>query len=198
MIKSIKKILLVLLLIPFLSSCGDEKAPKKLYISKVEGLTDREKQLVEDTVEKMNASAGYEIITFSSGQGNKPVQIRSIDREGFSNPSTVLAHARYLEYHCLVELGDDLEEMVGRNFYPGKFFPTKQTLTNEESDKVWEGMIHAVMHEFGHCYGFTHADDSQTLPISFLQCWFQGQNVHCRMLLLKIDGILRCKRFSAG
>ena len=106
---------IVLISIMFLTACGaDQRAPKKLYIDKLDNITENEKQMIYKAVERINQEAGEELISLSKKEGEnyKPVVFRSLTHEELTDDKSVLAHARYLEYHCLVEMRKDLKELA--------------------------------------------------------------------------------------
>lgn len=136
-----------LLILVFLNGCSNP--PRRLYFRDL-NLSAAYLSRLNLAVNTLNNSAGSEVIGF---QGTKPISIRMVHKlnDGKTKDSQ-LAHARYLEYHCLIELREDLEEQVRQQYDP--FSP--QSVSTQDVD---QGIAMIIMHEIGHCYGLTHSPD---------------------------------------
>lgn len=160
-------VLFILSIFLFLSvaSCG--KAPRKLYFRDIEGLPSELTQSLSEMVGDLNQSAGKEII--STSRGTKPITIRLTDGAALDATST-LAHARYMEYHCLIEVRDDIEEVIRREINPGSPSSVSQA-------QAIEGMKYILMHELGHCFGFTHTNEANSLMNASYQTGWDQDSV---------------------
>lgn len=164
-----------------LISCGsNETAPKKLYIDKLENISDEEREMVLGAIARLNEEAGEELISTKKIANGKPVVIRSINQAQLDDDQSVLAHARYLEYHCLIEMRTDLKFKIMTSFVAWGSSLDENTYQNlEESEKavIKNGMEFALIHEFGHCLGLEHAEDIQNVMYPAIQPNWDERNL---------------------
>lgn len=163
---------LILILTILLASCG--KSPKKIYIRDMMDLTPEVKDQFIEAVNELNAAAGETFISFSGGGlGDKPVDVRQISAADINNnasPSETIAHARYEEYHCLMEIRTDIEDVVRRQINPAS--PSSVTTAQ------WhEGLQRVIMHELGHCYGLGHVNDSYNIMNPTYSAFWDNQSI---------------------
>ena len=68
-----------------------------------------EEVVVERKINPIKIEAGEELIKLGKVKNGKPVVVRSVSQAELDTDTNVLAHARYLEYHCLIEMRSDLK-----------------------------------------------------------------------------------------
>lgn len=127
--------IIIFLFLGFLLSCSSQNSeiPKRLYLSVMEELTPEFKQKIVNSISELNQSAGYEVVSLSdrsSDQNWKPLIIYKT----YSNE--IFAHAEYRDYRCLIKIDE-----------------TQPSSQNDLDLK------YILLHEIGHCYGFSHSND---------------------------------------
>lgn len=136
----------------FLTACNHNlNRPRKLYIESFMNTNSTVEEIVGLARDRINQEVGTDFFNFS---GDKPVTIRMVPPEDVGED--VFAHARYLEYHCLIQIRSDIEQMARESVNPSH--------PDWVADAAWkEAATKIVMHELGHCAGFVHSPDPLNL-----------------------------------
>ena len=152
-----------------LTSCGNNyNRPRRLYVDQFIGTTAAIEAVVADAKDTINQEVGYNLLNYF-GVGDKPITIKMVDPDDVGED--VFAHARYLEYHCLVQIRSDLEQMVRENINP--------THPSWVSDATWkDAASKIIMHELGHCAGFVHSKNAQDLMYESFQPSWDASSVY--------------------
>lgn len=147
------RLCLLLFMSAFMVSCGNHyQRPTKMYIRDFIGIDPKIQEVVVDTISELNTLAGESFIFVGSGE--KPVTVKEIASSEIGDE--VFAHARYLEYHCLIQVRDDLEQRMRSVVNPVNPQLVSESAWKKEARKI-------IMHELGHCAGLNHVNDPDNL-----------------------------------
>jgi hypothetical protein len=137
-------------ILSFLIGCGSHyNQPKSLFVRDFINIDPKIQEVVALAVSDLNNREGHTFVFWSDG-GDKPITFRSIDPSEIGED--VFAHARYLEYHCLIQVRTDLEQVIRAEINPSNPQSVSDSVWKTEASKI-------IMHEMGHCAGFNHVND---------------------------------------
>jgi hypothetical protein len=169
--------LLILLITLILAGCGKE--PKKNFFRDISLDTHTLTQL-QSLVGEVNNSANHSVLSLSSG--SRPITIRMVPPDELNkgtpaqglnyscmnvHNSGTLAHARYLQYHCLIEVRDDIYDAMANQLGFGA--------TNSEIERAIQLVL---LHEVGHCFGLGHVSNiNDLMSPNFNSDWVSDNNL---------------------
>lgn len=124
-----------------------------MFVRDLINIDSKIEDVIFETIVDLNDNAGEDFIFYGSG-GEKPITFRTIPASEIGED--VFAHARYLEYHCLIQVRSDLELRMRSIVNPNFPHLVSESQWMVEAKKI-------IMHELGHCAGLGHVNNSQDL-----------------------------------
>lgn len=168
--------LLILLTLMLTAGCGQE--PRKNYFRDI-SLDSSTLSQLQTLVTNVNQSSNHSVLSLSSG--TRPITIRMVDKSQLDSGSAsnmdyhcmhkenagTLAHARYLQYHCLIEVRTDIFDAMDEQL---GFLASNSDI--EKSIQL------VLLHEIGHCFGLGHVNDSsQLMSTTFNPAWINDPDL---------------------